>query len=82
MLRLQLNKVLPAPRAPRSPGRPTARRKAQDPAIHSWLRASAVDGRLKMEFSIEQAVAQNMAEVHLSIDLANQEFKERELMVL
>ena len=33
-LRLQLNKVLPAPRAPRSPGRPTARRKAQDPAIH------------------------------------------------
>ena len=34
MLRLQLNKVLPAPRAPRSPGRPTARRKARDQAIH------------------------------------------------
>ena len=40
VLRLQLNKVLPAPRAPRSPGRPTARRKAQDPAIH-WQLSSA-----------------------------------------
>ena len=34
-LRLQLNKVLPAPRAPRSPSRPTARRQARDAAIHS-----------------------------------------------
>ena len=42
----QLNKVLPAPRAPRSPGRPTARRKAQDPAIHCLYGVRSAPARL------------------------------------